>query len=178
MGFYITGSLTDGLGQTQTNFYSNIVHYFVDKGQGTLDVRIGCYTDKSASIDASPIYIEDWHENHPWGMFPCPLSSGSYSWGTDTQKYHLTQSEQVIVTTYSESWQNQLVDYIDYDEDGNEIIVQRSESIQVIHTGSEEVTKSRVDLDQITGSVYGYAYNKVREFFTDIYGADNVQNDI
>lgn len=177
MGLYITGSLTDGGGDSHSNFYTNIIHYFVDKGQGTLNIRIGTYTDKSASIDASPIYLEDWDKNDATGYFPVPVSTGSYEWGGEYNIWYLTQSVVVTETTYSSSWQDQLVDYIDFDGDGNEITLQRSESIEVVTSASSDVSKSRVDLDQITGSVYTYAYDKVRGYFEDIYGANNVQDD-
>lgn len=177
MGLYITGSLTDGGGDSHSNFYSNIIHYFVDKFQGTLNVRIGSYTDRSASIDAFPIYTEDYGKNDASGYFPNPVSTGSYEWGGSYNVWHLTESVVVTETTYSHSWQDQLVDYIDFDEDGNEVTLQRSESVQVMHSQSSEVSKSRIDLDQITGSVYTYAYDKVRGYFEDIYGANNVQDD-
>lgn len=177
MGLYITGSLIDGGGDSHSNFYANIVHYFIDKGQGTLNVRIGSYTDKSASIAASPIYTEDFGNNNAAGYFPTPVSTGSYEWGSTFNIWHLTESVVITETTYSQSWQDQLVDYIDFDEDGNEITLQRSESIQVVTSASSDVSKSRIDLDQITGSVYTYSYNKVREYFENIYGASNVQDD-
>ena len=177
MGLYITGSLTDGGGDSHSNFYSNILSYYVDKREGTLNARIGSYTDKSASIANSPIYTEDIYDNDASGYFPVPVSTGSYEWGSDFTRWHLTQSVVVTETTYSHSWQDQLVDYIDFDEDGNEITLQRSESIQVMHSQSSEVSKSLIDIDQITGSLYTFTYNKVREYFEDIYGANNVQDD-
>lgn len=177
MGLYITGSLTDGGGDSHSNFYNNIIHYFIDKGQGTLNVRIGSYTNKSASIAASPIYTEDFANNDASGYFPTPVSTGSYEWGANYTIFHLTQSVVVTETTYSSSWQDELVDYIDFDEDGNEITLQRNESIEVVTSASSEVSKSRIDLDQITGSVYTYAYDRVRGYFENIYGINNVQDD-
>lgn len=178
MGLYITGSLTDGIGGVHNNFYVNIINYFIDKPQGTLNIRIGSFTDKDAASNSFPNYIEDWYTNNAEGYFPTPVSTGSYEWGSSFNVWHLTQSEVVNETTYSSSWQDHLVDYIDFDEDGNEIILQRSESIEVVTSSSSDVAKSKIDLGQLTGSIYSYAYDKVRNYFEEIYGVNNVQDDI
>jgi len=57
-----------------------------------------------------------------------------------------------------------------------EITVQRTESLEVLHSSSQDVSKSRIDLDQITGSIYEYAYNEVKNYYINIFGAANVQD--
>ena len=68
-------------------------------------------------------------------------------------EFPLTQSEQVTVTTYSSSFEDRLVDYIDYDDDGNEVTRQREiKELKLLLLVVEEVTKGRINLDIITGS--------------------------
>lgn len=179
MGLYITGSVVDVFEEEHENYYARIDHYFIDKATGNLQIRVGNYIDKTAASKAFPIYQEDYGDSDTYGYFPAPVSTGSYSWGLGNDLiYSLTQSETLTVTTYSQSWQDQLVDYIDYDDDGNEITVQRTESIEVITTGSEQQIKSKITLGNITGSLYDYSYEKVKGFFIGIYGINNVQDDI
>jgi|MDTC01.3.fsa_nt_gb uncharacterized protein YjbJ (UPF0337 family) len=179
MGLYITGSLTDAFGEVYSNYYTRIDGYFIDKALGNLQIRVGNYIDKIAAAKSFPIYQEDYADSDAYGYIAAPVNTGSYSWGQGPDLvYPLTQSETLTVTTYSQSWQDQLVDYIDYDDDGNEITVQRTESIEVITTGSEQQIKSRITLGNITGSLYDYSYEKVKDFFVEIYGINNVQDDI
>jgi len=93
-------------------------------------------------------------------------------------EFPLTHSEQVTVTTYSSSFEDKMVDYIDYDEDGNEVTKQRAQRIAVLHTASSEVTKSKIDMDIITGSAYVYAYERVKQALQDQFGASNVNDDL
>ncbi len=179
MGLYITGSVTDGQGELHNNYYTRIDYYFIDKTIGHLRCNVGSYLDKEAANKAFPVYQEDYASSDAYGYFPTPISTGSYSWGAGPDiHFPLTQSETVNITTYSQSWEDQIVDYIDYDDDGNEITVQRTESIEIITTGSEEQIKSRITISNITGSLYDYAYERVKEYFTEIYGVNNIQDDI
>ena len=66
----------------------------------------------------------------------------------------------------------------DFDDDGNEITATRIEAIETIHTSSEEVTKSRIDINVITGSAYQYAYKVVKDKYKDIFGASNINDEI
>jgi hypothetical protein len=91
-------------------------------------------------------------------------------------EFPLTSSEQVTVTIFSSSFEDRMVDYIDYDDDGNEVTKQRSQAIEVISTGSEEVTKSRIRMDLITGSIGEYAYGRVKQHFIEKFGSDNVKD--
>ena len=47
MGFFITGSLTDGFGNSHENYYARIDTYNIDKSRGHLRCIIGNYVDKT-----------------------------------------------------------------------------------------------------------------------------------
>ena len=63
-----------------------------------------------------------------------------------------------------------------YDDDGNEVTKQRSQAIEIISTGSEEVTKSKIRMDLITGSLGEYAYARLKTHMGEIFGSDNVKD--
>jgi len=176
MALNITGSITDRLGNTHENFYTRIDFYHVEKSLGHLCCNVGTYTSQEAASVMFPTYQEDYVESDSSGFIPGPLTNGSFTWTPSHLRFNLTSSEVVEVITYSSSYDNQLVDYLDYDDDGNEITVQRTESLETLHSSSQEVTKSRIDLNQITGSVYEYAYNEVKNYYISIFGEANVQD--
>jgi len=91
-------------------------------------------------------------------------------------KFNLTESESVSVIQYSSSYQDEVVEYIDFDDDGNEVVSERTEPVEVVTSASVDVIKSKINLDLITGSVYEYAYSKVKEYYTGIYGVNNVND--
>jgi len=176
MGFIVTGSITDGANNSHDSYYVRIDHYQIEKSLGHVKTTMGHYTSKEAASTAFPTYQEDYLQSDASGLIPGLWSTGSHEWGGWPLEFPLTQSEVVTETVYSSSFEDQLVDYIDYDDDGNEITAQRTESIEVVHTSSQEVTKSRIDLDQITGSVYDYAYARVKDYYINIYGNSNIQD--
>ena len=181
MALIITGSIiSNPTSASYDDFYVRIDLYHVEKNVGNLRCIVGHYEDKDAAERMSPLYIEDYESAEASGYISYPISHGE---NVEIDNPHglnfpLTSSEVVEVITYSSSYEDQLVDYIDYDDDGNEIVVQRSESIEVLHSSSANVSKSRIDLDIITGSVYDYSYSKVKDYYVNIFGAANVQDDI
>ena len=60
------------------------------------------------------------------------------------------------------------------DDDGNEIISTRTESIESVTTGSEIVTKTVFHPNSITGSVFEYAYSRVKDQFAGIFGSESI----
>ena len=175
MGLLITGSVTSFMSSSYDSFYARIDHYQLQKSLGHVCATLGFYESKDSAENMFPIYQED------------------YSMGTDEAghlgyiekdgegiegylEFPLTSSEQVVVTTFSSSFEERTVNYIDYDDDGNEVTRQRSQNIEVISTGSEEVTKSRIRMDLITGSLGEYAYGRVKTHFKEMFGSDNVKD--
>ena len=176
MGFIVTGSVNDGQDNTHDNFYVRIDHYQIQKSMGNICTTLGHYTSKEGASKAFPEYQEDFIKCDASAYISAPWTTGSYKWGGIPIEFPLTQSVIATETSYSSSFEDRTVDYIDYDDDGNEITAQRVESVEVIHTSSIEVTKSLIDLDQITGSVYEHAYARVKDYYINIYGNSNIQD--
>ena len=176
MGLLITGSFKDMNEATYDSLYCRIDNYQLIKSLGYVATTSGHYVSKEASEPMFPTYQEDYHDSDASGFV-----AGAINISTDNPvdqyiEFPLTQSEQVVVTTYSSSFEDRLVDYIDYDDDGNEVTRQRNQKIEIITTGSEEVTKSRINKDLITGSAYEYAYSRLKNHLKEVYGDNNVND--
>ena len=175
MGLQITGSFIDGFENEHSDFYARINHYSIDKHLGNLNITIGHFTNKEEAEDFSPTYQEDWASSDNTSMYGWPYSVGGA--GVEIPKpFPLTEPETISIIQSSASYEDQLIDFIDFDDDGVEIISQRTESIELITSSSVDVVKSKINLDLITGSVYEYAYLKLKEFYVDTYGVNNVND--
>jgi len=135
---------------------------------------LGFYESKEGSDNAFPTYQEDYAQTDISGQLNTLSKDGDIISGY--LEFPLTSSEQVTVTTYSSSFVDRMVDYIDYDDAGNEVTKQRNQAIEVISTGSEEVTKSKIRMDLITGSIGEYAYGRLITHFSEIFGSGNVKS--
>ena len=175
MGLQITGSFIDGFENEQSNFYVRISNYKIDKHSGTVNATIGHFTSKEEAEDFSPTYQEDHALIDNSSMYGWPYYIGEEQVPIPLS-FPLTQSETVNILQYSSSYEDRLIDFIDFDEDGNEIIVKRTQPIEIITSASVDVEKSRINLDLITGSVYEYVYHQVKEYYISKYGISNVNN--
>jgi hypothetical protein len=177
MGLQITGSFIDGFENTQSDYYARIHFYSVDKHFGILNCTMAHFTNKEDAEDFSPTYQEDHNSVDNTGMYGWPYYLPSQSDALPIPlNFNLTEDETVSEIQYSSSYQDEVVEYIDFDDDGNEIVSERIEPVEVVTSASVDVIKSKINLDLITGSVYEYAYQKVKEYYTGIYGVNNVND--
>ena len=174
MGLLITGSVTNHSGEQFDHFYARIDHYQLQKSLGHICTTLGFYESKEKAESMFPKYQEDYLGNDASGNLGETSKDGEFL--LSYIEFPLTSSEQVTVTSYSSSLEDRMVDYIDYDDDGNEVTKQRSQAIEVITTGSEEVTKSRIRMDLITGSIGEYAYDRLKIHLGEIFGSSNIKD--
>ena len=178
MGFIVTGSITENgnLNRQVDSFYVRIENYTLHKTTGDLVVNSTHYISKESS-SGMPIYKEDYVGLDASGtllnQFIYEDESYNYAYPLE---FPLTESVQVEQTSYSSSFADQIVEYIDFDDDGNEISAHRTESIETIITGSEMVTKSKIDINIITGSMFKYAYKVTKDHYKSVFGASNVND--
>ena len=126
MGLQITGSFRDINNATYDNLYCRIDHYQLIKSLGFVATTIGYYISKEAAEPAFPTYQEDYAESDNSGYVDGLVNVVDEVELDKYIEFALTQSEQVTVTTYSSSFEDRLVDYIDYDDDGIEVTRQRN----------------------------------------------------
>jgi hypothetical protein len=177
MGFLVTGSITTPDNQIHDSFYVRIENYQLNKTLGYLYTQVTHYTSKETAATAHPIYREDYQITDASGAISNTFmyNSVGYNW-TNGHEFPLLSPESVTVTTYSSSFSDDSVDYIDFDDDGNEVTKTRTERVETITTGSEEVTKNKININLITGNPYEYAYKEVKDFYKGIFGDSNVND--
>ena len=174
MGLLITGSVLDHQDDVYDHFYVRIDSYQLQKSLGQVCATLGFYESKESAVGMFPVYQEDYIGGDASGNLNFIKKDNEVVEGY--LEFPLTSSEQVTVSTFSSSFEDRMVDYIDYDDDGNEVTKQRSQAIEIISTGSEEVTKSKIRMDLITGSLGEYAYARLKTHMGEIFGSDNVKD--
>ena len=177
MGFLVTGSITTSDNQVHDSFYVRIENYQLNKCLGFLHTQVCHYTSKESAATAHPTYAEDFQGVDASGTISNTfLHDGTgYNW-TNGHEFPLTAPETVTIPTYSSSFSDDSVEYIDFDDDGNEVIKTRTERVETITTGSEDVTKNKININLITGNPYEYAYKEVKDFYKGIFGDSNVND--
>ena len=177
MGLLITGSMTTVDGESIDSCYARIDQYGLVKSLGYVTTFVGFYRSKEDAEPMFPTYQEDYADSDASGHLVGIKLTADEDF-PNYMEFPLTQSEQITVTTYSSSFEDQTVDYIDYDDDGNEIVAQRTQRVAVLHTGSEEVTKSRINMNLITGSTYEYAYAQFKQALVENFPSCTINDDI
>ena len=77
MGFIVTGSLTDGAGNSHDSYYVRIDHYQIEKSLGHIKATMGHYFSKEAAAPAFPTYQEDYDKSDASGYIPAKWPTGS-----------------------------------------------------------------------------------------------------
>jgi len=177
MGFIVSQSVETFLGATLDSFYVRIENYQLNKIRGFLHATVGFYETPDAASTFFPLYLED--TPNAYGRVPVSMSyNGEWMELPTVCSFHITESVVVPTIVYSSSFYTEMVDYIDFDGDGNEVISQIEEQIEVVHSESVDVTKSLITIDSITGSIYDTCYTKVKEVYSEIFGSENIINQI
>ncbi|MBC8399347.1 MAG: hypothetical protein H8E16_19925 [Flavobacteriales bacterium] len=175
MGFKVTKDIEFANGISTDEIYVRIEDYKLEKASGVIRTFSNIYTSKETAQKAIPLHLEDLHLNDASGCLPPSMSVDSVQHIIESIKYFpVTESVDVTVTTYSSSFEEKSVEYVDFDSDGNEIISTRAESIETVTTGSAVVKKSIFQPNHITGSIFEYAYSKVKNHYAGIFGSDSI----
>jgi hypothetical protein len=177
MGFIVSQSVETFLGKTLDNFYVRIEHYQLDKTRGTIGTTLAHYETPEAATATFPKYLEDI--SSPYGRVPTSMSYNG-EWKQYDMWYEFPVTASVLVTEQftSSSFHTELVDYIDFDENGEEVTKQREEEFETITSGSREVQKTLLDLGLVTGSIYEYSYARVKELYSEMFGSGNIIDEI
>jgi len=177
MGFIVSQSVEDISGNYYDSFYVRIENYQLNKIQGYVGTSVAHYESAEAAKLSIPDYIEDSSSaslrlnvsmsyNDEWKEWPM--------W----YKFYVTESVIVTETHYSSSWHPETINYVDFDEDGNEITGSREEWIETIHSSSVEVPKTLKNIGSITGSVYEHVYTQLKGAYGEIFGSENIIDEI
>lgn len=177
MGFIVSQSIETFFGDQLDSFYVRIENYQLDKLRGIVGTSVAHYETPQAAASNFPKYLEDTPE--PYGRVPVSMSyDGEWKEYPMWYEFPVTASVVVIEPFTSSSFHTELVDYIDFDENGDEVVKQREETFETITSGSREVEKTLLDLGLITGSIYEYSYGRVKQAYSEIFGSENIIDEV
>ena len=177
MGFIVTQPVETFLGKTLDSFYVRIEVYNLNKKRGLLNAAVNFYETQEAASSFTPLYLGDTPS--PYGNVPTSMSyNGEWFDLPSYCSFHITESAVVPTIVYSSSFYTEMVDYVDFDNDGNEIISQREEQFEIVTSESIDITKSFVTIASLTGSIYSTCYTKVKEVYSGIFGSENIIDQI
>lgn len=177
MGFIVSQSIETFLGDHLDSFYVRVEHYQLNKLRGVIGTSVAHYETSQAAASNFPKYLEDTPE--PYGRVPVSMSYNG-EWKEYPMWYEFPVTASVLVTEQfvSSSFHTELVDYIDFDDNGDEVIKQREEEFETITSGSREVQKTLLDIGLVTGSIYEYSYARVKEIYSEMFGSENIIDEI
>lgn len=177
MGFIVSQSIEALGGDNLDSFYVRVEHYQLNKLRGVIGTSVAHYETSQAAASNFPKYLEDSPE--PYGRVPVSMSyNGEWREYPMWYEFPVTASVTVNEPFVSSSFHTELVDYIDFDENGDEVVLQREEEFETITSGSREVQKTLLDLGLVTGSIYEYSYARVKEVYSEMFGSENIIDEI
>ena len=166
-----------------TNPYLRVEAYRIDKILGYFLVTTALFRDKADADTNKFVYQEDYAQPIDRAPQTGPIATlityndNSFEYPVVIE-FPLVVSEVVTEDIYEDQEVTKTITYNDFDENGDEIIAQREEEFETITSGSREVQKTLLDLASITGSVYEYSYAKVKEIYSEIFGSENIIDEI
>lgn len=177
MGFIVNKKIKTSDGRDIDSFYVRIESYCINRPTGYLFVSTRHYIDQESAKKSHGLYIGDsWDHS---GAISVNISYDDVDFH-DFQhgfRYNLTEYVQVPVEVNRSSWSHEPMEYIDFDDDGNEIIKNIVEWRETITTETEIQTKEKINLDIVGDDIYSYAYNRIIDSYSEIFGSDNIINE-
>jgi len=178
MGFRVTHPIETINGKVYDEFYVRIENLIIRKQLGNFTVVVGRYDTEESARNLIGDYIEkDTYE--PKGQLNVTFEiSGSNEMKLHSLDYNYFITSSVTVTEQTSTVETlyEEVEYIDFDEDGNEIVKTKLEPYEVTHTGSIDVNYSKREIENYPGSLYELGYEKLKETYGKEYGNDNIKD--
>jgi hypothetical protein len=165
---------------TVINPYIRIEAYRIDKMLGVLIAVAAMYQTKEEASSNSFVYSEDFldplnRQAQSGPISPSIIFNDQSIEYPVVNEFPLTVPEEITQDVYQKVEGTRTVTYNDFDEDGNIIEKTREETYsERVKTGTETVTKSKIDISVIGEDPYGWAYGKLKIALEGIFGAGNV----
>lgn len=188
MGFIVKHPIKSSERKEYDEFYVHIESYQLNKVLGSIGATVAHYETPEAAKLALPDYMEDQYDGSgriPTGMIYGELETTVDENGKEIYPifqtwYSFPLTEKVIVQEEikTSNWAPRTVEYVDFDEEGNEVIKTKEEWFETITTTYEDVEKTFKNMNLINGDPYGYAYGKIKETYGEIFGQENIIDEI
>ncbi len=178
MGFVVNCPIVTFDNKTFDSFYVRIENYGVNKFSGCIFISLAHYIDKNGAKIAFGEYMDT--EGDPSGMLPTSFSYDSTPPNDKPIFYTFNIGDEVIVPTIVDTiiYTPKSIDYIDFDENGNEVVLTKIEQVETIESNIVNITKRLRTISVSNNDIYTFAYNKLKKIYIDIYGQDKIIDEI
>jgi hypothetical protein len=174
MGFIIKQSLETNQGLL-SEAYVRIEKYQIDMFYGTLLATVAMYPSKQAAIETFPVYFGEINPDPSQIIGVKIIYKGEEIEYPTLLEIPLVTEIDVEVPQYEDREEVKNSVYYDFDESGE--IVEKTREVKTIKkvlTGTQIVSKPKININQNNGKIYEYAYNLVKEEFGHIFGDENI----
>ena len=179
MAIKITKSFTSPLLGELTEAIVRIENYRIEKLTGEFQVTLAMFRNITDADTFKFQYVEDLKRplqarpKPPIIVPPAILVDGVEKEYPTYLIFPLTVDEVTdeMVNTYEDI--KTIETYIENDEDGNPVEKTREKTTRVI-ASTDILIKHRIDITVVGSDPYGWAYSKMKPYFEEIFGAENI----
>lgn len=189
MGFIVKKTIEIN-GEIYDSFYVRVENFILNKKKSELLLVIAHYDNSISASEFMSEYIED--DKHTTGHLGMnvkfvndPLNDeGNYKnlpkdndgdiIFPTTYTYDITTKENVEDLVTTTTYIDKEIKYIDFDDDGNEITKTKIEKTPIHNTETKIIEKTKRMISNITKSPYAYAYEKLKETYSELFGSDYI----
>lgn len=186
MGFVVKHPIKSMDGKSYDEFYVRIENYQLNKVLGNVGVSIAHYEDTASAKKAIPDYFEDAPDGS--GRISAAISIDDTVVDEDGNvlfpdwqmwyQYPLTEKVTVQEEVKTSTWAPKQVEYIDFDEDGNEVTKTKEEWFETIEVTYKDVEKTLKNIQLLGPDPYSYCYALLKGTYAEIFGEENIIDEI
>jgi len=174
MGFIIKQPLETNQGFL-SEAYVRIEKYEIDMFYGTLTATVAMYPSKQAAIETFPVYYGEVNPNPSQVIGVSIIYKGEEIEYNTLFQIPLVDEVEVEVPQYEEVEEIETSTYYDFDEKGEVVESTReTKNIKRVLTGTQLVSKLKINVNQNQGKIYEYAYTLIKEYFGQTFGNENI----
>lgn len=177
MGFIVKQQIEAG-GNQYDEFYVRIEAYQIYKFSGELGVTIAHYDNADSAKQSIPDYLEDSPSGQHGPIDVMMTYNGETKEWPMWYSFPLTEKVTVMETKYTSTWNPETVEYVDFDEDGNEVIKTKEEWFETVTSTTEPVEKTFKNIALIGDDLYAYAYGKIKSVYGETFGSENITDSL
>lgn len=174
MGFIVKQPLETNQGLL-SEAYVRIEKYTVDMFYGTLTVTLAMYPSKQAAIETFPVYFGEVNPNPSQVIGINIVYKGEEIEYPTLFEIPLVTEVDVEIPQHEDKEEIETSIYYDFDEKGD--VVEKTREVKKtkrVQTGTQVVSRPKININQNDGKIYEYAYNLIKEEFGHIFGDENI----
>ena len=146
-----------------SEFYVRIDKYTVYRNRSCLDILAGHFYSPAAAISSSGVYFDDTADCE--GYIPTSMSFDGKQVNYNPKLSVDLFIEESNHEPYTVSSLKKITsEYVDFDDDGQEII---QEEVEYIVEETTSTTKKKKHINVIEGNLYQFAYEKLKEKYKE-----------